>query len=420
MIKTVGELLQALMVRETAILGKQDVTHPPTIGAMYEGLTKDALARHLPFTDSLSVVSGFAVGPNNQKSLQLDCMLITGQGEQIPYTEMYNVSVGQIIAVIEVKKTLYQTEIADGFRNLQSVLDIKHQAPIPSIEFWAGAFQLISGFSLPDDPKDIQDPTLSQLYHLLVCELAYPARILIGYEGFKTAKTLRTGLASYLKTLVGKHGGGPFSLPNLVMNPASAVVKANGFPYAAPIKDGNWPLVVSLPSEKPALTLLEIIWTRLHVRVGGSPEMFGEDMHLEAAVPLVKYKFLPDVPGWQMSTYEPLSKSYFLAKPKEWAPAQLDAQQHVVVMWLSKKGEIDLNSPPKGSDPETLKTAIDGLVKQGLIGADASRPGVYRLLPRQCGVAILPDGRVVAGEDISGRLTRWVSRYLSTRAPGSK
>jgi hypothetical protein len=53
-----------------------------------------------------------------------------------------------------------------------------------------------------------------------------------------------------------------------------------------------------------------------------------------------------------------------------------------------------------------------------LIGADALRASVYRYLSTECVVACLPDGRVAAADNVSGRLTRWVNKnYQGGRCP---
>jgi hypothetical protein len=143
--------------------------------------------------------------------------------------------------------------------------------------------------------------------------------------------------------------------------------------------------------------------------------MFGEDMELETLVRLLDYKFFPAVPGWELSAYPKIAKQQLIAEPKDWEPVELDDTEHVLVTWLCEKDEIDLAAPPRGADPALLKTAVERLVGAGLVGPDASLPTVFRLLTKQCAVVCLPDGRVVAGENVSGRLTRWLSRYMEAR-----
>jgi hypothetical protein len=45
MITSVSTRLRELMEKEIAKLAQEHMTHPPTIGAMYEGLTRDILDR---------------------------------------------------------------------------------------------------------------------------------------------------------------------------------------------------------------------------------------------------------------------------------------------------------------------------------------------------------------------------------------
>ena len=47
MIKTVSELLKRFVEAEKLVLNKHNIKHPPTIGEMYEGLTKDVLDRSI-------------------------------------------------------------------------------------------------------------------------------------------------------------------------------------------------------------------------------------------------------------------------------------------------------------------------------------------------------------------------------------
>jgi len=138
MIKTVAELLEKFLEYERKALDSQSITHPPTIGAMYEGLTKDALSRVLPINNTLSVTSGFARGADGKLSKQLDCMLVSGEGEAVPHTGFKVYEIHQVIAVVEVKKELYKNDLAEGLDNLQSVNDLKlsDAANVPQYLGW--------------------------------------------------------------------------------------------------------------------------------------------------------------------------------------------------------------------------------------------------------------------------------------------
>jgi hypothetical protein len=105
MITPFSAILRRLKLKEQAILSTQNITHGPTIGDMYEGLTHDVLSRAIPSSAGLRLVEGFVVGPDKTLSPQIDCMLVRGDGEQIPYTDHHKWPVKDVIAVFEIKKT---------------------------------------------------------------------------------------------------------------------------------------------------------------------------------------------------------------------------------------------------------------------------------------------------------------------------
>lgn len=59
MITNIANLLQELQAKETSKLAQEKITHAPTIGAMYEGLTREILERVIPPSLNLRVVDGF-------------------------------------------------------------------------------------------------------------------------------------------------------------------------------------------------------------------------------------------------------------------------------------------------------------------------------------------------------------------------
>jgi hypothetical protein len=112
MISTIADLLEAFRRKELELLDKQNVVHAPTIGRMYEGLTREVLEKALPTNADLRVVSGFVTNNRGELSRQIDCMLVAGEGEKIPYTEDYQYHFYQVITVIEVKKNLFSNDLA--------------------------------------------------------------------------------------------------------------------------------------------------------------------------------------------------------------------------------------------------------------------------------------------------------------------
>ncbi|MFI9629585.1 DUF6602 domain-containing protein [Streptomyces sp. NPDC052042] len=121
-----ADLLSGILRDELPKLDNASVKHAPTIGDMYEGLSSALLSRALPDGLGLRVVSGFASDGRGRLSGQLDCMVVRGEGEKLPYTNAYVWHVKDIIAVVEVKKNLHSAELRDAFTHLNTVGEIEH------------------------------------------------------------------------------------------------------------------------------------------------------------------------------------------------------------------------------------------------------------------------------------------------------
>lgn len=122
MIKTVADILSAFIEEETNKLDKYSLKHGPTIGEMYEGLSAELLSRAVPQQLGLKVVDGFITDGEHFLSGQMDCMLVKGEGELIPYTNSYKWHVKNVLLVFEVKKNLYSADLINSFLKLRQVV----------------------------------------------------------------------------------------------------------------------------------------------------------------------------------------------------------------------------------------------------------------------------------------------------------
>jgi hypothetical protein len=121
MIKSVAELLQGFMKEEADKLNAYELKHGPTIGDMYEGLSVELLSRAIPPQLNLKIVDGFITDGKYFLSGQMDCMLVRGEGEQIPYTQTFKWHVKDVLVVFEVKKNLYSKDLISSFYKLRQV-----------------------------------------------------------------------------------------------------------------------------------------------------------------------------------------------------------------------------------------------------------------------------------------------------------
>ena len=99
----------------------------------------------------------------------------------------------------------------------------------------------------------------------------------------------------------------------------------------------------------------------------------------------------------------------------DWQPSTLDRTQYVVIQQLCNRGEISLDTD-KDLEPFVIKgnylslnDFLEKLTATGLVYVENKK---LKLLTDQCQCLILPDGRTVAGENKSGRLTNWVMKEI--------
>jgi hypothetical protein len=294
MIRTVAELLFALKEREADRLASVDLVHGPTIGDMYEGLSMDILRRAIPSALGLRLESGFVTDGAGVLSGQIDCMLVRGQGEAIPYTGKYKWHVKDVVAVFEIKKSLLGDELADAFTHLQVVRQLEHNwfthlrdtKGSISIKSAQRAFAEATGFFAPEQNEiNSLDPFRQLLFHILILEQVSAIRVVFGYDGFQTESGFRNSLVNFLGRNLEIPGFGPGSFPQLIVSGGYSLVKTNGQPFSAPLADGRWPFYCS-SSVNPLQIMLELIWTRL-ARDFNLGVPWGEDLTIEALRPLI-------------------------------------------------------------------------------------------------------------------------------------
>jgi hypothetical protein len=418
MIKTVGDFLQALKkIEEQRISSFIPIPHAPTIGAMYEGATRQLLDNALFDGLNLTISNGFIKNSKGQLSKQIDCLIGIGHGTVIPYTNNCIYDLSDVIAVVEVKKNLYGSELENAmdwsrdFKNRIWESPMTHKANLVR-----DAWRSITGQELPE-PQNVSSLPyyLEMIYHNLIVESSMPLRIFIGYEGYISEGSFRNGLLKYLDDLViaGKHHlGGPGSLPDVMICRDSSIFRLNGMPYPGPMTPKGYWLYLGSRGINPLYILLEFVWTRLSYKFGISSDIFGEDLEREGVNPLLLMKAVQvgEKQGW---TYE-----YFTLSDEKltdgntsrpWEPVEVSEMEASILFVLGKKHEININDLDfvnyvscKGA---TLTDIIKSLSDKRLI---YYQNNVIRYLTDTCVVIILPDGKAVAGDNKSGQMTRWM------------
>ena len=293
MIRTVAGLLDSLKQREMELIEQSGIRHAPTIGAQYEGLTTDLLRHMIPEDLGLRVVSGFVEGHDGTLSGQIDCMLVCGTGSPVHQTPLFKWPIRQVIALFEVKKTLFSTQLEEAHHHLNSVLDMYvafSQSLGPEVtlnlEPALHAFGQIVGHRAPERSRVSELPfTQQMIYQTLITEQFAPLRIVFGYGGYASEHSLRKGFLDFLERNPRMAGFGTTSLPSLIVCGGHSLVKLNGHPYGLGMRGNAWTMYAS-SSENPMILSLNLIWTKLSY-VFELPTWFDHDLGMVRFSPLL-------------------------------------------------------------------------------------------------------------------------------------
>ncbi len=421
MIKSVAEFLEELKKNGIELIKTAEyVNHSGLIGDMYEGLTSSLLDRAIFDGLNLKIASGKVKNNSGQVSSQIDCMLVVGDGEEIPFTNKKIYHYRDVIAVLEVKKNLNKNEILDSFTKMKSISNVSSNADYDGesymMEILESAWTSLTNTHLPKR-KDVDKlpEYLQYVYHTLFMEAFLPLRIVFGYFGYNTEYALRNGFVNMLSEKANKGGVKGFgigSFPSLVINGNSSLIKANGMPNAVPFHDEDFFWSIFLSSNKnPLLNLLEVIWTRLSYKFGiPSTSIFDDDLNIEFLHRFIDCKFekLDTRLGWSYNYIELSAEELNLDPPEtKWEPVEISKPEFVIVNLLCSKSELEINNELEQFAKQhkiNLEEMLQRLHNVRLIFYDKNK---IWLSTKECVVGS-KNGKMYAGENVHGLMTKWL------------
>ncbi len=425
MIRTVEDLVESLIEAGRSIIDRSGITHRPTIGDMYEGLTKSVLEKAVFEGLNLNIVtSSFIENSKGEKSYEMDVLLIEGEGKKLPFADKYVVLEEHVIAVFQVKKTLNKQLLSDAYFNLKNVYDVcelenENQYSKRLLrDAYVGIFKTGVHRSKPLR-KFFQSTTQENIFNCIRAEAYLPLRIVIGYQGYNSEKSLRKGFYEFLGENRFTHGFSPLHFPNLIINDQFSLLKGNGMPYISPMDNGKWPFFNS-SSGKPILHLLELIWSRLSYRFNLDAGIFGDDLEVESVNRFLSCNMV-NVEGQRGWTYEftDLPKSDFTSTmpTSPWEPASLTIEQHHVIAYLCKYSFLRLTKinawmSEIGKEVE-VEPFVVSLLETGLVYVDSQKE--LRLLTENCQCIAVPGLGFVGADNKTGKLTRWLEKRLGKK-----
>ncbi len=422
MIKNIAELLKAFMNEESEKLSAYELKHGPTIGDMYEGLSSEILNKSIPPQLNLQIVNGFITDGDKFLSGQMDCMLVRGEGEKIPYTNSYKWHVKDVLVVFEVKKNLYSKDLINSFYKLRQVSESyssylfegKHEENktidlSPSYK----TFSQITGITAPNyHDRETLTRENELIYTTIFMEQLMPVKIALGYDGFSSEFSLREGLIRFLEEEGKGQGYGVPAFPQLIICGKYSLIKGNGRPFSSPMRDEYWDFMMSSKAN-PVLLMLELIWTKLSLEFDiGMP--WGDDLELEVLNEFLRAKPMRhgDQYGWILK-YDELTNDNLESRESsvEWQPLEVTYPVYSTFIQLNENN-ICITDPDFIEFAEkgfgSLSICINEVISTNFVSSDGK---FLSLISDDIIAASLPDGRFVIAEKNSGRFNAWLEKF---------
>lgn len=405
MINTIKDLLESLRIQGVnEISSFLDIKHGPTIGDMYEGLTKEMMNKAIFKNLDLKVCSGFIFNEETESSKQIDCMIVVGDGIKIPFSEIYKYNINQVIAVIEVKKDLFGKEMDLAYKNLLSVKNIVKPDHGMTIDILEQAYENVTGRKLPDQQElDKMTEEEQYLYHALVVEAYMPIRIIFGYGGFSTEKSFREVFMEYISKKFKVKGYGVTSIPSLIIAGERSILKTNGIPFAISNKNqklGEW-YALGSANKAPIFFLLYLIWTRLYYLFPDLPEEIFDNTEISIN-PLMKAKGRKE--GWEYTFIETELED---SNEKLWKPFEITLMSNVLLKMIEKGYTITLNNELMieecKKNGEDYNEVISDLLYKRIIYVNNDIIGILS----DNWMTVIYNGKYYFGDNFNNRMLQW-------------
>ncbi|WP_272653882.1 MULTISPECIES: DUF6602 domain-containing protein [unclassified Providencia] len=372
MIRNSADLLEKFIDEERKHVQKQKMPHMPTLGNAYEKITQCGLSERFVLPDNLDlkVVSGFIKIGEDVISGQIDCMLVTGDGEKYGLTDNYYYDIENVLVIFEVKKTLNKNELIAAYEHLSEIKQKTYDyfyAELYDSLLENPSEKVIENYHKIIDKicNEKSDDVNTVVLNNLNLESILPLHIIHGYDGYTTEKGFRTGFLNFLEERLGKEGYGIASLPNLIMVDDFTITKATGFPYLALYENKYTPIVSS--NIYSCWIMLELIWDKIARYFNINLLYQDENLDLEKFIPLVSAKLLRNNNsfGWEFISHEFSIKT--LARIREnmkcWEPLKISkAALSILSEMFLFSSTFDIESIDSSSFHKEYSISLDDVI----------------------------------------------------------
>lgn len=421
--KFLADILRKLYDQKVALLNDHPSKQTTLTGSMYEGLTIELLEKIDLSRYGVKVVSG-EITSDVGRSGQIDCMVVVGEGISFPCTPHFSYPIEQVVAVFEVKKTLYGKELKKAYGQLEEVFqlskrDCELREAQGTLKFNTDkpAKEYLHLFGEP--PCQYEEraklPFMQRVvYHSLVRDMLSPLRIAIAYNGYKTEKGLREGL---FKLYDGKEevpGYGVINMPNLMICQGYSVIKLNGMPYKGIWNEEHeeWCWLGS-SSVDPMLLILELLYDRVELMLGINLDR-GDDQSEEPWFPLMISKPIARpgaASGWiHQYNNAPIPKQN--PQQRIWAPLMISTVEKEFLRLLVQNGPQSLSSPKLAKfmeehEIEDIHESMRTLLRKRIV---LDVVNVFSICAGRWALAKVR-GKIYCGDNAGQRFEKWLDRH---------
>lgn len=421
--KVIAELLRKLYDQKVALLNGHKSKQSTLMGSMYEGLTIELLEKIDLSRYGLKVVSG-VITSGDEESQQIDCMVVVGEGEPFHCTSQFSYPIEQVLAVFEVKKTLYGKSLSKAYGQLEEVFqlskrDYERRQAQGTLEFSTRkvAHEYLNLFrEWPCHYEESAKLAFNKrvVYHSLVRDMLTPLRIAIGYNGYKTEKGLRNAFYNLYHDNEEVEGYGVINMPNLMISEGYSVIKLNGMPYKGvwneEFEEWCW---LGSTSADPMVLILELLYDRVELALNIKLDR-GDDQSEEPWFPLMISKPIARdgaVSGWiHKYNNAPIPK----ADPQQrtWAPFMISTIEKEFLRLLVQQGPQFIGSDKlitfmeeHGIDHirESMRTLFTARIVLDVDGGFSICAGYWTLAKVR--------GEFYCGDNSGHRFEKWLSKH---------
>ncbi len=261
----------------------QNITHPVTIGNMYEGLmvslVSELIKSAFPGLNLIVASNCFIEGSNTE----YDVIISWQKGKQIPFTKNQRIfQIKDVLAVIQVKSQLYYKAIDESYENLRDLYDLSESINVDNNRKESADHGVIALTGISNEKDLINNVYALTLYRALLMSERIPLRIVWGYNGFKQEKSFRNKIVRYYNSRIGLRDFGPINWPDIMVCGKHSLIKQDAKPFYDPIKDVSecWWDFYSSTQSNPFLLLFEL----LRYRISRSIVTFDDSLYPESDI----------------------------------------------------------------------------------------------------------------------------------------